>query len=661
CVKEGEGNSGFFGGASPDDASGVLRYVQVKYAGFRITTDNELNGIAFQGVGRGVSDEAAAVLGAGQQPFEFIQVHNNDDDGVEFFGGTANIRNVVLTGNGDDSLDWTDGWNGNLQYVLIDQGNGEADNGFEADNRSNDFPVTPISRPTISNVTFIGDETLASGRALRLRAGTAGLIANSIFVKPGAGCLYVDAEQGNGGVDGDGNPIPALNLVDSDDLNLESVLFDCATNTDGDSGEDPSDGAAAQALFDGPSSFFVEVLFQEDDGDVVVGRGGVEANGAGDAIPSNFTFPFTLEQYTGSVFETDADPDTAPPGGGVVTGSPTTLTVTASTLTQDYFPGPSEFAVPAVNLTITGNAVDNADGGEPGGTGVSAAFVAASGGDGSGGQGFDPTFFDAANYIGAFGPEDSPESNWASGWTFGVFEDDAAPTGCPSGTIATEDNIDDADGVSKPVCRLQGTLTSDVTLTNDNVYQINGVVSVGQDNAPTTAGGAGESAAQAVLTIEAGTTLFGVNGPDLLVVRRGSQIIADGTPTAPIVFTSDEDLSGANDLTPTARGQFGGLVINGKAPINDCDGAFATPDQGGTVNCVKSGEGNSGFFGGADADDSSGVLRYVQVRYAGFRFTPQNELNGIAFQGVGRGVSDEAAAVLADGEQPFEFIQVHNN
>lgn len=73
--------------------------MQVKYAGNLINDEDELNGIAFQGVGSGTT-------------CDHIQVHNNADDGVEFFGGTVNVKHVVLTGNGDDSMDWTDGLGG---------------------------------------------------------------------------------------------------------------------------------------------------------------------------------------------------------------------------------------------------------------------------------------------------------------------------------------------------------------------------------------------------------------------------------------------------------------------------------------------------------------------------------------------------------------------
>ncbi len=76
----------------------------MQYAGIRLTNDDELNGIAFQGVGSGTE-------------LNYIQVSNNLDDGIEWFGGTVSAKYVVVTGVGDDSLDWTDGWQGSLPAV----------------------------------------------------------------------------------------------------------------------------------------------------------------------------------------------------------------------------------------------------------------------------------------------------------------------------------------------------------------------------------------------------------------------------------------------------------------------------------------------------------------------------------------------------------------
>ena len=105
------------------------------------------------------------------------------------------------------------------------------------------------------------------------------------------------------------------------------------------------------------------------------------------------------------------------------------------------------------------------------------------------------------------------------------------------------------------------------------------------------------------------------------MVIQDSKIFATGTPSLPIIFSSVQPLGGR------AAGDWGGLVLNGRAPVNDP----TIPDN------PDAGEGASGPFGGDNPNDSSGVLQYVRVEFAGIRFSDTNELNGIALQGVGSG------------------------
>jgi hypothetical protein len=167
----GEGQTGIYGGDNPNDNSGILRYVRVEFAGIEFSPDNELNGIAFQGVGNGTI-------------VENIQVHYNKDDGIEMFGGTVDIKRVVLTGIGDDSIDWTFGWKGRLQFAVVQQRGDDTDQGIEADNNGNNFNLEPRSEPTLFNLTLVGDPSQEFGpestNCMRLRVGTAGIIRNFI-------------------------------------------------------------------------------------------------------------------------------------------------------------------------------------------------------------------------------------------------------------------------------------------------------------------------------------------------------------------------------------------------------------------------------------------------------------------------------------------------
>jgi hypothetical protein len=168
----GEADTGVYGGTDPNDNSGTMRYVRVEFAGVEFSPDNELNGIAFQGVGRGGT-------------FEFIQVHMNRDDALEWFGGTADIKYAVASNAADDSFDWTFGWSGRAQFIAITQRGDDADNGIEADNNEFNNNLLPRSNPQIYNITLCGDPDTAEGsesvRAANLRRGTAFTIRNFLL------------------------------------------------------------------------------------------------------------------------------------------------------------------------------------------------------------------------------------------------------------------------------------------------------------------------------------------------------------------------------------------------------------------------------------------------------------------------------------------------
>ncbi len=169
----GEGDTGEYGGNDPNDNSGILRYVRVEFAGIEFSPDNELNGIAFQGVGRGTT-------------VDYVQVKMNRDDGVEFFGGTVDIKHAVLNGIRDDSLDWTFGWSGRVQYLVAQQRGDDADMGIEADNNDINNNLLPRSNPTIYNITLVGDPSTTFGNesnvGMVLRRGTAATIRNAVIV-----------------------------------------------------------------------------------------------------------------------------------------------------------------------------------------------------------------------------------------------------------------------------------------------------------------------------------------------------------------------------------------------------------------------------------------------------------------------------------------------
>ncbi|NYZ63914.1 hypothetical protein [Luteimonas deserti] len=196
---------------------------------------------------------------------------------------------------------------------------------------------------------------------------------------------------------------------------------------------------------------------------------------------------------------------------------------------------------------------------------------------------------------------------------------------CPEGTVNQGTIVNN----TLRACRLPSTILGDLILRKiDGVaYQIQGQVNVGQDQLGDST--VNDASRRGRLSIEPGVTLFGRNGPDVMLVQRGSQIFALGTRDAPIVFTSLADLEGNG-----RKFDWAGLVLMGRAPINNCIGGATA----GTAACQGAVEGTSNAFGGGnDPTDSSGELRYVQVRYSGFELAPGNELQSLTLVGVGNG------------------------
>jgi hypothetical protein len=184
CIIEGGLNNangdGEFGGTIAEDSSGVIRYVRIEWAGIAIQPDNEINSLTLGGVGnRTVIDHVACGFGG--------------DDGIEIFGGTVNLRYVVVFGSVDDDLDTDYGWQGNLQFGLCLRYPNRFDvslsNGSESDNNKNGFLSSPFTAGGFSNVTFIGpripgqaNPNLQFQAGANFKAATRLRVFNSVFV-----------------------------------------------------------------------------------------------------------------------------------------------------------------------------------------------------------------------------------------------------------------------------------------------------------------------------------------------------------------------------------------------------------------------------------------------------------------------------------------------
>jgi hypothetical protein len=164
------------------------------------------------------------------------------------------------------------------------------------------------------------------------------------------------------------------------------------------------------------------------------------------------------------------------------------------------------------------------------------------------------------------------------------------------------------------------------------------------------------------LTIQAGATLAFQTNSDFMIINRGSRIIADGSPDAPITLTSVSDINGT--VGPEDVQQWGGVVINGFAVSNKCSYVGTRGEAGfglapGT-ECSIDAEGSAGDdesqYGGANDADDSGILRYVVVKHTGAQVGNGDELNGISFGGVGSSTIVENLEVYSTFDDGVEMF-----
>jgi hypothetical protein len=180
-----------YGGTDDDDDSGVLRYVSLRYGGSVMGQANELNGLSMGGVGR-------------ETELEYIEVMNNIDDGIEIWGGTAQLKYISIWNIGDDSLDLDEGFRGKVQFGLIvqgygagsSQGSGIGDNCLEMDGAERPNEMQPYANPQLFNLTVIGQPTTGDN-GMSMRDNMRLQVGNSIFMDIGDRLISFDENNNN--------------------------------------------------------------------------------------------------------------------------------------------------------------------------------------------------------------------------------------------------------------------------------------------------------------------------------------------------------------------------------------------------------------------------------------------------------------------------------
>jgi hypothetical protein len=155
-----EETNGLYGGNDPADNSGVINYLSIRHGGTSIGEDNEINGLTLGGVGTGTSISNVEVIG-------------NQDDGIEFFGGTVNASNLLVWGQGDDGLDIDQSYSGTINNAIV-IANSSSDHGLEIDGPEGSMEGSF----KLENITLIGDESAANGEYADFRKGALGSVNN---------------------------------------------------------------------------------------------------------------------------------------------------------------------------------------------------------------------------------------------------------------------------------------------------------------------------------------------------------------------------------------------------------------------------------------------------------------------------------------------------
>lgn len=224
---EGSVTPAFGGGTTNNDNSGRMEFVQIRFSGFILGEGNELQGLTTVGSGSGTV-------------FNNIQSVNSSDDGVEFFGGTVNMKNLIVYGAEDDSLDVDIGVKGQFQHVILSQ-RAVGDALVEGDSSNGGEDELPRSDVVVANATMIKRTPGSAG--LRIRGGMDFTLVNSVVIdlSEGSNCLRVDDEETIRAAN------PSAMIMDDGPPVFRSVAFQCPTLTR--NGSEGGASADAAALF----------------------------------------------------------------------------------------------------------------------------------------------------------------------------------------------------------------------------------------------------------------------------------------------------------------------------------------------------------------------------------------------------------------------------
>jgi hypothetical protein len=212
CWRDTEGSTtpAQFGGNLPADNSGTLDYVQIRYSGFILSANTELQALTLEGTGSGTT-------------IRHVHSHNSSDDGIEIFGGRTNLRYFVVTGADDDSFDADTGYKGTIQYAIAIHKQPFGDSMVELDSANGLESQTPRTHLKLANFTFLSKGSNSNGVAMMMRGGADATLVNGAVIAPTLPCLQFNSSgldiltPANPGLDKAGPPL------------FRSVVMQCNT------------------------------------------------------------------------------------------------------------------------------------------------------------------------------------------------------------------------------------------------------------------------------------------------------------------------------------------------------------------------------------------------------------------------------------------------
>ncbi len=602
---------GFYGGCSEflagpygrncdDSDSGTLNYVSIRYGGFNLSANNEINGLTLGGVGR-------------ETEIDYIDVFNNKDDSIEFFGGAVGVKHLISANSGDDGFDFDEGFRGQAQFVFTMQGTpgaDKSDKGFEQDSGISPDGSQPYAIPTLYNSTVVGLGAQKNytahftNTAMHWRDNGGGRHYNSVYLDFGGAAALIEGGSTNAqaaltsaeravtpyAVDGTYQLGPAGGLQ----LEFQDNQFYCF-------------GApAADLVPTGKCTVSLVACGSTADcvgggGDTCVDQAPTYGGDAGKIHYNNgaFTNPALNNNYIAC--------------GGTLPIRQLVRSNSGNPNTPDTVSLIDPIPAAGSPLATTTRATPNNG------------------------------FFEDAPYKGAFAPNNN--GNWADGWStlsrLGYFP-------------------------VRPQINVSADITASTTWTANNEYVLTDRIYV--------TGGSTLTIEPGTVVRGEGEDTPGAQNPGTLIIARGSKINARGTKDNPIVFTdlNDDNVRGNPGTSPynnvleaqTVVGQWGGVILLGYGYVanntlagpnpareNQIEGLTATAEKGFYGGCA---EFLTGPYGRNCDDGDSGTMTYVSVKHGGFNLSANNEINGITLGGVGRSTTLDYLEVFSTKDDFME-------